>query len=56
MAALLLMQEESKQREQAKSGRQQLLLDYAELVSKLQVLVGAGNDSAQCLGAHGAGL
>ena len=42
MAALLLMQEESKQREQAKKREQQLLLDYAELVSKLQVLVGAG--------------
>ena len=42
MAALLLMQEESKQREQTKKREQQLLLDYAELVSKLQVLVGAG--------------
>ena len=42
MAALLLMQEESKQRQQAKKREQQLLLDYAELVSKLQVLVGAG--------------
>ena len=42
MAALLLMQEESKQREVAKKREQQLLLDYAELVSKLQVLVGAG--------------
>ena len=41
MAALLLMQEESKQRELAKR-EQQLLLDYAEVVSKLQVLVGAG--------------
>lgn len=42
MAALLLMQEESKQRELAKKREQQLLLDYAEVVSKLQVLVGAG--------------
>ena len=42
MAALLLMQEESKQREQTKKREQQLLLDYAELVSKLQVLVRAG--------------
>ena len=42
MAVLLLMQEESKQRELAKKREQQLLLDYAEVVSKLQVLVGAG--------------
>lgn len=42
IAALLLMQEESKQRELAKKREQQLLLDYAEVVSKLQVLVGAG--------------
>ena len=42
MAALLMMQEESKQRELAKKREQQLLLDYAEVVSKLQVLVGAG--------------
>lgn len=42
MAVLLVMQEESRQREQMKKREQQLLLDYAEVVSKLQVLVGAG--------------
>lgn len=56
MAALLLMQEESKQRELAKKREQRFFWDYAEVVSKLQVLVGRRNDGAQCLGTYGTGL
>ena len=42
MAMLLLLQEKSKQQQLEKKREQQLLLDYPEVVSKLQVLVGAG--------------
>lgn len=42
LAALLLLRENSQQREKEKKREQQLLLDYAEMVSKLQVLIGAG--------------
>lgn len=41
-AALLFLREDSERKEQEKKREQKLLLDYAELVSKLQVLVGAG--------------
>lgn len=42
MAMLLLLQEKSGQQKLEKKREQQLLLDYPEVVSKLQVLVGAG--------------
>ncbi len=42
MAALLFLREDSQQKEQEKKRERMLLLDYAEVVSKLQVLVGAG--------------
>lgn len=42
LAAILFLREDSKRKEQEKKREQMLLLDYAEVVSKLQVLVGAG--------------
>lgn len=42
LAAILFLREDSKRKEQEKKREQLLLLDYAEVVSKLQVLVGAG--------------
>lgn len=42
LAALLFLRGDSERKEQEKKREQQLLLDYAEVVSKLQVLVGAG--------------
>lgn len=42
LAVLLLLRENSQEREKEKKREQQLLLDYAEMVSKLQVLIGAG--------------
>lgn len=41
-AVLLFLREDSERKEQEKKREQKLLLDYAEMVSKLQVLVGAG--------------
>lgn len=42
MAALFVLREDSERKEREKKREQLLLLDYAEMVSKLQVLVGAG--------------
>lgn len=42
LAALFVLREDSERKEREKKREQLLLLDYAEMVSKLQVLVGAG--------------
>ena len=42
LAVLLFLREDSERKEKEKKREQLLLLDYAEVVSKLQVLVGAG--------------
>lgn len=42
LAALLFLRDDSERKEKEKKREQMLLLDYAEVVSKLQVLVGAG--------------
>ncbi len=42
LAAILFLREDSQRKEQEKKREQMLLFDYAEVVSKLQVLVGAG--------------
>ena len=42
LSALFVLREDSERKEREKKREQLLLLDYAEMVSKLQVLVGAG--------------